>query len=115
MKYILQMVVDEADWQNLTPEQMQPMIDAMESYNDELRASGVWVSAEGLDFSSHAKTVRVTDGKRTVSDGSYGSAKEQLAGLWIIETESMDQAVGWAQRVPMTNGSIEVRGLVPEG
>ena len=114
MKYILQMIVDESAWQNLTPEQMQPMIDEMERYNDQLRNAGVWVSGEGLDFSSNAKTVRVTDGQRRVEDGPYGSSKEQLGGFWIIETESIEEAVGWAQKVPMTNGAIEVRGLVPE-
>ncbi|MDQ3870065.1 MAG: transcription initiation protein, partial [Chloroflexota bacterium] len=61
MKYILQMIVDESAWQNLTPEQMQPMIDEMERYNDKLRNAGVWVSGEGLDFSSNARTVRVRD------------------------------------------------------
>jgi len=114
MKYILQMIVDESSWQNLSPEEMQPMIDAMEGFNDELRAAGAWVSGEGLDYSLDAKTIRVSDGNRTVTDGPYGSGKEQLGGLWIIEAENMDDAVGWAQRVPMTNGSIEVRGLIPE-
>ena len=114
MKYNLQMIVDESAWQDLSPEEMQPMIQEMERYNDRLRQGGVWVSGEGLDFSSNAKTVRVTDGSRTVTDGPYGSGKEQFAGLWIIEAESMEDAVRWAQQVPMTNGSIEVRALVPE-
>ena len=114
MKYMLQMIVDESAWQDLTPEQMQPMLDAMERYNDQLRAAGAWVSGEGLDFSSNAKTVRVRDGQRTVEDGPYGSAKEQLGGFWIIECESIEEAVGWAEKVPMTNGTIEVRGLVPD-
>lgn len=114
MRYILQMIVDERSWQDLTPEQMQPMLDEMERFNDQLRNGGAWVSGEGLDFSSNAKTIRVSDGQRTVTDGPYGSDKEQLGGLWIIEAPSMDEAVRWAQQVPMKNGSIEVRGLVPE-
>ncbi len=114
MKYMLQMIVDESAWQNLTPEEMQPMIDAMERYNDEVRSGGAWVSGEGLDFSMNAKTVRVSDRQRTVTDGPYRSEGEQLGGFWIIEAASIDDAVGWAQRVPMTNGSIEVRALVPE-
>ncbi len=114
MKYMLQMIVDESSWQNLSPEEMQPMIDAMEGFNDQLRGAGAWVSGEALDYSSGAKTVRVRDGNRTVTEGPYGTAQEQLGGFWIIEAESMDDAAGWAQRVPMTNGSIEVRGLIPE-
>ena len=115
MRYMLQMIVDESAWQNLSPEEMQPMIDAMEGFNDQLRDSGAWVSGEGLDYSSGARTVRVTNGTRTVSEGPYGPAREQLAGFWIIEADSIGDAVGWAQRIPMTNGSIEVRGLIPEG
>ncbi|MDQ3553823.1 MAG: YciI family protein [Chloroflexota bacterium] len=114
MKYLLQMIVDEASWQNLSPEEMQPMLDEIERYNDSLRQGGVWVSAEGLDFSTNAKTVRVREGERTVTDGPYGSGKEQFGGFWIIEAESMDDAVSWAKQVPMTNGSTEVRELVPE-
>lgn len=114
MKYILQMIVDESAWQNLSPAEMQPMIEAMERYNDELRAGGAWVSGEGLDYSANAQTVRVSDGQRTVTDGPYTSGGEQLGGLWIIQADSLDNAVGWAMRVPMTNGAIEVRALVPE-
>jgi hypothetical protein len=114
MKYILQMIVDESAWQNLTPEQMQPMIEEMERYNDKLRNGGVWVSGEGLDFSSNARTVRVRDGQRSVENGPANSVTEQLGGFWIIETQSIDEAVRWAEQVPMTNGAIEVRGLVPE-
>ena len=114
MKYMLQMIVDESAWQNLTPEQMQPMIEEMERYNDKLRNAGVWVSGEGLDFSSNARTVRVRDGQRSTENGPANSVREQLGGFWIIETESIDDAVRWAEQVPMTNGAIEVRGLVPE-
>ena len=114
MKYILQMIVDESSWQSLTPEEMQPMIDEMERYNSQLRDAGVWVSGEGLDFSSNAKTVRVSGGNRSVADGPATPATEQLGGFWIIEAGTIEDAVSWAQKVPMTNGSIEVRGLIPE-
>ncbi len=114
MKYILQMIVDESAWQSLSPEEMQPMIETMERYNDELRAAGAWVSGEGLDYSGNAKTVRVSEGQRTVTDGPHAPNGDQLGGLWIIQADSLDDAVSWAQRVPMTNGAIEVRALVPE-
>jgi hypothetical protein len=114
MRYILQMIVDESGWQNLTPDQMQPMIDEMERYNDQLRQGGAWVSGEGLDFSSNAKTVRVANGNRTVTDGPYSDATEQLGGFWIIEAESIENAIEWAHKVPLTSGSVEVRALVPE-
>jgi hypothetical protein len=114
MKYILQMIVDESAWQNLKPEEMQPMVDEMERYNDELRAAGAWVSGEGLDFSENAKTVRVSEGQRIVTDGPYSPGGDQFAGLWIIQADELDDAVAWAKRVPLTNGAVEVRALVPE-
>ena len=114
MKYILSMVVDESAWESLTPDQMQPMIDAMNAYNDSVRQAGAWVGGEGLDFSKNAKTVRVRDGQRSVVDGPAMSSKEQVGGFWIIEASDPDQALEWAKKVPMTNGSIEVRSLVPE-
>ncbi len=114
MKYILHMVADESAWQSLAPEDMQPMLEAMESYNDQLRSAGAWVSGEGLDYSGNARTVRVSDGQRTVVDGPHAPGSNQLAGFWIIEAPSMDDAVEWATRVPMTNGAIEVRPLMSE-
>jgi hypothetical protein len=114
VKFILQMIVDESAWQDLTPDQMQPMMEAMDRYNDELRNVGAWVGGEGLDFSSAAKTVRANNGERTVTDGPATNAKEQFAGYWIIEVDDIDEAVKWAKEVPMTNGAVEVRALVPE-
>lgn len=114
MKYILNMVVDESDWQSLTPEQMQPMIDEMERYNSRLRDAGVWVSGEALDFSSNAKTVRVENGNRTVVDGPSSSEQLQIGGFWIIDVKGLDDALEWARQVPLTNGAIEVRALLDE-
>jgi hypothetical protein len=111
---MLMMIVDESAWENQSPEQMQPMMDAMDSYNDELRAGGAWVSGEGLDFSKNAKTILADDGKRTVQDGPHVSQRDQIAGFWIIEAANMDDAVAWAMRIPMKEGSVEVRALVPE-
>jgi hypothetical protein len=114
VKYILLMTVDDSYWKNLTPEQMQPMLEAMETYNQSLRDAGVWVQGEGLEFASDAKTVRVDgNGGRTVTAGTFDDAKEQVGGLWIIECPNIDDAVEWAKRVPMSTGGIEVRGLIP--
>lgn len=112
MKYMLQMVADESAWQSLRPDEMQPMIEAMERYNDELRSAGAWVSGEGLDYSGNARTVRADNGERSVEEGPHRQGAEQLAGFWIIEAAGIDEAVDWAKRIPMTNGAIEVRPLV---
>ena len=114
MKFLLQMIADESYWQKLTPEEMQPMIEAMDRYNNDLKSAGVYVEAEGLDFSGSAKTVRPTpDGGRTVTDGPFANAKDQFGGYWVIEAPSIDDAVEWAKRVPMSVGGIEVRPILP--
>lgn len=111
---MLLMTVDESYWQNLAPEEMQPMIEAMETYNQSLRDGGVWVQGEGLDFASNAKTVRVgANGERTVTDGPFDDLREQVGGFWIIETESIDDAVEWAKKVPLSGGGIEIRSILP--
>jgi hypothetical protein len=114
MKYMLQMIADESAWLTLQPEDMAPMIEAMERYNDELRSAGAWVAGEGLDYSGNARTVRAIDGQRSVNDGPHRSGGEQVAGFWIIEAPDIDAAVDWARQVPITTGAIEVRPLVPE-
>ena len=113
MKFLLQMIADESYWENLSPEEMQPMIEAMDRYNDELKSAGAWVHGEGLDFSGTAKTVRPTsDGGRNVTDGPFSNSKEQFGGFWIIEAPTMDDAVEWAKKVPMSVGGIEVRPIL---
>ena len=113
-KYILLMVVDERGWENLKPEEMQPMIDEMERYNQSVRDGGAWVSGEGYGFSWDARTVRVKDGQRGVQDGPAIESPVQVGGHWVIEAGSLDEAVDWAKKVPMQNGSIEVRPLVSD-
>jgi hypothetical protein len=93
---------------------MQPMIDAMGTYNQSLRDAGAWIGGEGYGFSWDAKTVRVNDGQRTVEDGPAMESKHQVGGHWVIEAGSIDEAVDWAKKVPMKNGSVEVRELVPD-
>ncbi len=113
-KYILLMVVDEHGWENLKPEEMQPMIDEMERFNQSVRDGDAWVAGEGYGFSWDAKTVRVKDGQRGVSDGPAIESAVQVGGHWVIEAGSLDEAIEWAKKVPMQNGSIEVRSLVPD-
>ena len=66
----------------------------------------MWVSAEGLDFSSNARTVRVkATGHRSVVNGPAIDSKEQLGGYWIIEVDDIDDAVMWARAGPDDDGS----------
>jgi hypothetical protein len=114
VKYILQMIVDERNWEALTPDEFAQFDTRINALNDELRSAGAWVSGEGLDSQAAAKTVRFDGESQTVTDGPASTATEQLGGFWIIEADSPDAAIAWAQKVPLTSGAIEVRPLVAE-
>jgi hypothetical protein len=115
MKYILSMIGDESSWSNQTPDEMQATIERVEAFNRAITDAGVWVSAEGMQELSSAKTVRFAAGSEpVVSDGPFSDAKDQVGGFWIIECASIDEALEWARKAPMDDGAIEVRPLASE-
>ena len=87
-------------------------LEAMTKYNEELVKAGILLSAEGLHPTSKGFKVAY-DGpsKRTVVDGPFSEAKEVIAGFWIIETKTREEAVEWAKRVPFQEGELEVRQI----
>src|SRR3954469_20535751 len=93
---------------NPPPEDME----AMHKYNEELVKAGVLLAAEGLHSTSKGFKVAY-DGanKRTVIDGPFSEAKEVIAGYWIIETKTREEAIEWAKRVPFQEGEVEVRQI----
>jgi hypothetical protein len=75
-----------------------------------MRKAGVLLGAEGLDRSSKGTRLRVSGGKRVITDGPFTEAKEVVAGFWIIQVKSKDKAVEWAARCPLPeDGLIEIR------
>ena len=96
-----------------TPETMA-MMAAMGRFNDELRDAGILVMADGLTPSAQAKRVAFDGPARTVIDGPFAPAREQVAGFWLWEVADMTEAVVWAKRCPnpMAGPSeIEIRPL----
>jgi hypothetical protein len=79
-----------------TEEQMA----AMGKYNEELQKAGVLLDLSGLKPTSKAVKVRFSGGKRTVVDGPFTEAKEIIAGYWIIQVKSREEAIEWAKRIP---------------
>jgi hypothetical protein len=82
---------------------------AMGQFNEELVKSGMMLAGEGLFDSSHGVRVYYTGDKRNVVDGPFAEAKELIAGYWIWQVKSMDEAVEWARRIPFQDGQVEVR------
>jgi hypothetical protein len=83
-------------------------------YDRSIRESGHCIASEALEPVETATTVRVRNGKVTVSDGPFAETKEQLAGFYMIEARDLDEAIALASRIPPAEvGSIEVRPIRP--
>ncbi len=76
------------------------MLDAMTAYNEELVKAGVMLAGEGLHPSSKGARVRFDGSDRTVIDGPFTETKELVAGFWILECKSHDEALEWVKRCP---------------
>ncbi|HET7602564.1 MAG TPA: YciI family protein [Gemmatimonadales bacterium] len=82
----------------------------MGKYNEELVKAGIMLAGEGLHPSSKGKRVRFEGAKRTVIDGPFAESKELIAGFWLWQVKSMDEAVEWLKRAPFDGGTeIEIR------
>lgn len=90
----------------------QELLAAMGQYNEELVKAGVLLAGEGLQPSSKGARVGFSGAKRTVTDGPFTEAKELIAGFWLWQVRSMDEAIEWVKRVPNPDGTeseIEIR------
>jgi len=84
----------------------------MDKFNDELVKAGVMLAADGLHPSSKGKRVRFDGSKKTVIDGPFTETKELVAGFWIWQVKSMDEAVEWLKRAPFGGGAeVELRPI----
>jgi hypothetical protein len=114
MHYMLLLIGEEPNWEDVSPQEMQATIDEMGKYNDELKAAGAMVTGHGLRERATASVVRFSGEERTVTDGPFAETKEQLMGFWIIEAANLDEALAWARKAPLQEAAIEVRPLVEE-
>ena len=81
----------------------------MGRFNEGMVKSGVMLAGEGLQASSKGARVTFKAGKPVVTDGPFTEAKELIAGFWLIQAKSKEEAVEWARRAPFVDGEIEVR------
>jgi hypothetical protein len=78
----------------------EKLLNDMGRYNEELIKAGVMLAGEGLQASSKGKRVRFSGGKRTVIDGPFAETKELIAGFWLWQVKSMEEAIEWVKRCP---------------
>ncbi len=88
------------------------LVTEMGKFNEELVKAGVMLAADGLHASSKGKRVRFSEGKTTVIDGPFAESKELIAGYWLWQTKSMEEAVEWLKRAPFDGGAeVEIRQI----
>ena len=116
MKYILMMHGNKADWDGYarwSKEDFQRNVAFMRSFNAELRDSGVFVDTKGLAWPQEAKIVRAGKNGEPVTDGVFPESKEFLAGYWVVDVESPEQAYQIAARVSAAPGPGGERANMP--
>jgi hypothetical protein len=93
----------------------QELLAEMGKYNEQLVKAGVMLAGEGLQSSSRGKRVRFAGSRRTVIDGPFAETKELIAGFWLLQVKSIDEAVEWVKRAPNPfpgkESEIEIRPL----
>lgn len=98
MRVMVLIKADEQSEAGVMPS--EELLAAMGNYNEELVKAGVMLAGEGLHPSSKGKRVRFAGSKRTVIDGPFTEAKELIAGFWLWQVRSMEEAVEWVKRMP---------------
>jgi hypothetical protein len=87
----------------------ETLLTEMGRYNEELARAGVLLAGEGLQASSKGARVKFSGSSRTVEDGPFVEAKELVAGFWILQVKSKEEAIEWVKRVPFNQGEVEIR------
>ena len=87
----------------------EALLTAMGRFNEELVKAGVMLAGEGLHPTSKAARVRFSGSQRTVIDGPFSETKELVAGFWLWQVKSMDEAIEWPKRAPFEETEVEIR------
>ena len=112
MRVLVIVKADKASEAGVLPD--QKLLTEMGNFNDELVKAGIMLAGEGLHPSSKGKRVRFSGAKRTVIDGPFAETKELVAGYWVWQVKSMDEALAWVKRAPFpgdTETEVEIRPL----
>src|SRR5580704_3086848 len=83
----------------------------MGRFNEEMVKAGVMLAGEGLQASSKGARITFSGGKPSVTDGPFTEAKELIAGFWLIQAKSKEEAIEWIARAPFVDGEVEIRQI----
>jgi hypothetical protein len=110
------MVILRSDWPDTNkPAEIKDKAAFLEmgKYNDQLKKAGILLAMDGLTPPSMGSRLTFKGGKAKITDGPFTEAKEVIAGYWMIEVKSREEALEWASRIPcMEDGTVEVRRVV---
>jgi len=114
MRFMMIVKANKDSEAGIMPE--EKLIAAMTKYNEELAKAGVLLDLSGLQPSAKGARIKFSGGKRTVVNGPFGDAKDLIAGYWLIQVKSKEEAIEWAKRAPAPHGEgkdgeIELRQL----
>ena len=113
MKYLFLAYGDEKHWNALSVSERAALANACLASDEVLRKSGRLLAAQGLQSSSTATTVRVQNGKVSLTDGPFAETEEQLVGLFFISARDLNEAIQVASKMPQARrGPIEVRPMM---
>lgn len=112
MQYLLMIYTDEAIDDAMSPEDMGTLIEGYGRFSAELEQAGKMLGGNRLRPVGTATSVQRRAGEFSLTDGPFAETKEQLGGYYLIEADSLDEAVEWAKKIPsVDHGTIEVRPI----
>jgi len=110
MKYMLLLYASESEMPKYSPEELQALQQEWMALLKDTADARVLVASGGLSPIANATTVRVREGKTLITDGPFAETHEQLGGYFILDCKDLDEAIGWAVRIPhAATGSVEIR------
>ena len=113
MQYLLLIHDDEAHWGNMPEDERDAMYREYMKFTEDVQSRGILLGANQLQPSSTATVVHVEDGKTLTTDGPFAETKEVLGGYYLIDVDTLDEALDWAAKLPSARyGHIEVRPIV---
>ncbi len=113
MQYLLLIYDDEKQWAKLQPAEIERLMGDYNKFTADVQASGKLLGSNRLRPTSDATTVRVRDGKPSLTDGPFAETREQLGGYYLVEAKDLDEATKLAARIPSARiGSIEIRPIM---
>jgi hypothetical protein len=114
MQYLLLIYGNESHFNTMSPAEQKKIEQEYMEFSKSIAGSGHLRGGNELDRISKAKTVRMRQGKRAVTDGPFAETKEQLGGYYLVEAKDYEEALALAARIPSARwGSVEVRPIIP--